>query len=117
MRPYLPKPGESDLFSADPAATELKFCGGSNWKNCKEQCRCQEKCAALRAKIGWPADLPCIDPNDKGTTMNTQWMRDFLSFAKTRGWITEGQLASQASRCALLVLDYHQQAGCVQKLG
>ena len=96
MRPYLSRAG----VSGNPAAAALKFCDGSEWKNCEEQSRCQQECAALRAKIGWPADLPCIDPTNNSNTAGTQWLRDFLSFAETTGWITENQLANQAFRCA-----------------
>ena len=51
VRPYLQEADESGLFSALPAAAQLKVCGGSNWKNCREQGGCQKDCAALRAKL------------------------------------------------------------------
>ena len=78
VRPYLQKANKSGLFSAHLAAAQQKVCGGSSWKDCREQGGCQKDCAALRAEIGWPADLPCVDPNAKGASVDTQWMRDFL---------------------------------------
>ncbi len=91
----------SDLSAADSASAKLAMCSGGNWKDCQEQCRCQQRCAALRAKTGWPADLACVDPNDKGTSVNSQWSRAFLRFAKTRGWYGQAALA-EPNRCALL---------------
>lgn len=116
MRPCLQRGDESGLFTEHPAASQLKVCGGSNWKNCREQGGCQKDCAALRAEIGWPADLPCVDPNDKGTSVDTQWMRDFLQFAKENGWINEAELASQATRCAPHFACPSSAGGCMQEL-
>ncbi|CAL5225416.1 g8230 [Coccomyxa viridis] len=76
----------------------IHLSSGSDWKECKEQCRCQQRCAALRAKTGWPADLACVDPNDKGTSVDSQWSHAFLRFAKTHGWYNQAALANQPNR-------------------
>ena len=116
VRPYLQEADESDPFSANPAAAQLKVYGGSNWKNCREQGGCQKDCAALRAEIGWPVDLTCVDPNDKGTSIDTQRLRDFLLFAKECGWINEVELASQATRYAPHFACLSSARGCMQEL-
>jgi len=90
---------EPDLSAAEGTAAKLEVCGGSNWKECRQQCGCQQNCAALRAKIAWPASLPCVDPNARDTSVDTQWAKGFLRFAQDRGWPVEAELASQPTRC------------------
>ena len=89
---------EPDLFAAEGTAAKLKVCGGSNWKECRQQCGCQQHCAALRAKTAWPASLPCVDPNARDTSVDTQWANGFLRFAQDCGWLAEAELACQPTR-------------------
>lgn len=84
---------------ADMQAIKLDVCGGNTWKACREtSCGCQQRCAALRCKTGWPADLPCVDPNNKDTNVDTSWVKAFLQFATRAGWHAEPMQASQAAR-------------------
>ena len=108
----------SHIFAPDSASAKLTVCSGSDWKECKEQCRCQQRCAALRAKTGWPADLACVDPNDKGTSVDSQWSHAFLRFAKTHGWYNQAALANQPNRCCSLVYTtvLRKRAACMRVL-
>ena len=85
--------------SADMGAVRLNVCSGPTWKQCRaEACGCQQQCAALRCRTGWPAALPCVDPNDKGNNVGTDWATKFLQFASTAGWHAEPMHASQPTR-------------------
>ncbi len=85
--------------SADIETARLDVCGGSTWRACKEvSCGCQQRCTAFRCKTSWPANLPCVDPNNKGTNVDTHWVTGFLRFASTVGWHAEPVQASQHAR-------------------
>ena len=61
-----------------------------------EACGYHQQCTALRCKTGWPATLPCGDPNNKGTNMLIPIRAtEVLRFASAAGWHAEPVQANQ----------------------
>ena len=78
------------IFTEHVAKLQLDHCGGRNWKNCRaDDCACQQKCIALRSRLSWPPDLPCVNPNKKDTTVDTAWLDKFLEWARSKGWLPQ----------------------------
>jgi hypothetical protein len=66
---------------------QSNWCGGSQWRKCRESnCRCEQKCDALRTALQWPSDLPCVNPNQKTTNVDSAWSEAFLAWAAQKGW-------------------------------
>ena len=98
MRP-LQESEQPDSDIAAATAAKLAACGGSEWKDCRQQCGCMQSRAALKEKSGWPQSLLCVDPNARDTSVDVNRAYPFLSFAQERGWIIGAGHAAQHKRC------------------
>jgi len=97
----LQQPSEEDK-AAQPDVTKLQLCMGSSWRECKQDsCGCKAVCAKFRLKTGWPASLPCVDPNNKDTSVDAKWATEFLQFAERSGWYKPDVPNSHPARQAL----------------